>query len=177
MTAKKSASAKTAEPELKQPAKPAARTAAQAKTAVSAAKPAAKPLPKAAAKSATKPVAKSAAKASNAKAGPAGKGKLAPGKGRAAMDSEDADIEADLAGEPDPVDRDREVVEDRLLGGVERIDDGSFWRILGILHARDIKPDTAVAVGTQNRVNRIDRRLVPRGLHHRFDQFFARLGA
>ncbi|MCB2020546.1 MAG: sigma-70 family RNA polymerase sigma factor, partial [Burkholderiaceae bacterium] len=103
MTAKKTASAKTVEPELKHPAKPAAKAAAQAKTAVSAAKPLPKAAAKPAPKVATKPATKAAAKASSAKSGPAGKGKPTAGKGRAALESEDADIESDIAGEPDPV--------------------------------------------------------------------------
>ncbi len=101
MTAKKTASAKTVEPELKQPAKPAAKAAAQAKTAVSAAKALPKTAAKPAPKVATKPATKGAAKASSAKSGPAGKGKPTPGKGRGALESEDADIESDIAGEPD----------------------------------------------------------------------------
>jgi len=101
MTAKKTASAKTAEPELKHPARPAAK-AAQAKTAVSAAKALPKAAAKPAPKVATKPATKAAAKATSAKSGPAGKGKPTAGKGRGAMESEDADIESDIAGEPDP---------------------------------------------------------------------------
>jgi RNA polymerase primary sigma factor len=103
MTAKKTASAKTAEPELKQPAKPAAKAAAQAKTAASAAKALPKAAAKPASKVATKPATKAAAKAASAKSGPAGKGKPTAGKGRAALESEDADIESDIAGEPDAV--------------------------------------------------------------------------
>ena len=107
MTAKKSASAKPVEPELRKLAKPVARPAAPAKAAASAVKAVAAPAPKAAAKPTASAAAKVAAKPapkSAAKPAPAGKGKQALAKGRVPAEDDDVDIEADIAGEPEGAD-------------------------------------------------------------------------
>ena len=94
MTAKKSVSAKSAEPENKKTARPGTRATAPASTARPAAKAAAKPTTKAAAKPAAKA----------GKSGPAGKAKSELARGAAVVDEDFSDIEADIAGEPETAD-------------------------------------------------------------------------
>ncbi|MEO8123574.1 MAG: RNA polymerase sigma factor RpoD, partial [Burkholderiales bacterium] len=95
MTAKKSASAKIVEPELKKVSKPATKAAAPARAAAPAARPAVKAAAKAAPKAGAKPASKTA------KTGPAGKAKSDSAKARGAADEDFSDIEADIAGEPE----------------------------------------------------------------------------